>query len=176
MAYGWEGEKVRLVPLDKEKHLENALVWLNDPEVTRWTLVGDVLLSRLQEEEYFEKMAKSGGTDIALAIEKLDGEHIGFAGIENIKWRHGLATTGTIIGRKNLWGKGFGADAARVRTRYAFEVLGLRLLRSEAFAENPASIAMLKKAGYKEAGVIPGLYWKRGKYRDIVQFYCTREG
>jgi hypothetical protein len=41
MAYGWEGEKVRLVPLDKERHAENRFAWLNDPEVTVWTLTGD---------------------------------------------------------------------------------------------------------------------------------------
>lgn len=35
MAYGWTGEKVRLVPLDKAKHFENALCWLNDPDITQ---------------------------------------------------------------------------------------------------------------------------------------------
>lgn len=40
MARGWEGEKVRLVPLEKERHLENALLWMNDPEITRWLKAG----------------------------------------------------------------------------------------------------------------------------------------
>ena len=39
MPFGWEGEKVRLTPLDKAKHLDNALVWMNDPEVTAWALM-----------------------------------------------------------------------------------------------------------------------------------------
>jgi len=34
MEYGWAGDKVRLVPLDKNRHLENALLWFNDPTVT----------------------------------------------------------------------------------------------------------------------------------------------
>ncbi len=34
MAFGWEGALVRLVPLDKDKHLANAMRWLNDPDVT----------------------------------------------------------------------------------------------------------------------------------------------
>ena len=41
MAFGWEGSKVRLVPLDKARHLENAVLWLNDPKLTAWTLIGD---------------------------------------------------------------------------------------------------------------------------------------
>ena len=31
---GWKGERVRLVPPDRASHLENALIWLNDPEIT----------------------------------------------------------------------------------------------------------------------------------------------
>ena len=42
MAFGWEGELVRLVPLDSGRHLENAVRWLADPDVTRWTVVGDL--------------------------------------------------------------------------------------------------------------------------------------
>lgn len=34
MPYGWEGPNVRLAPLDKAKHLQNALAWMNDPEIT----------------------------------------------------------------------------------------------------------------------------------------------
>ena len=46
MGYGWEGEKIRLVPLDRDKHLENAVRWFNDPEVTRWLETGDWPLTR----------------------------------------------------------------------------------------------------------------------------------
>ena len=31
---GWKGERVRLVPPDRTLHLENALRWMNDPEIT----------------------------------------------------------------------------------------------------------------------------------------------
>ena len=31
---GLKGERVRLVPPDRTLHLENALIWLNDPEIT----------------------------------------------------------------------------------------------------------------------------------------------
>lgn len=60
MGYGCAGEKVRLVPLDKERHLANAVSWLNDPEVTAWTLVGDLPMTRLAEEDYFNKSMADG--------------------------------------------------------------------------------------------------------------------
>jgi hypothetical protein len=56
MAFGIEGEKIRLVPLDKEKHLANAVAWMNDEEVTRGTLVGDVPMTRDKESDWFDSM------------------------------------------------------------------------------------------------------------------------
>jgi len=180
MAYGWEGDKVRLAPLDRERHLENAVRWMNDPEVTAWTLVGDVPLTRLAEEGFFTRQSTDAlagtQTDITLAVETLEGEHIGFSSLHKIDWRQGVASTGTLLGRRDLWGRGYGADAARTRTRYAFDVLGLRLLLSEALADNAGSVGMLRRAGYREVGRIPRRYWKRGAYRDAVLFALERPG
>jgi RimJ/RimL family protein N-acetyltransferase len=174
MSYGWSGEKVRLVPLDSERHFENALRWINDPEITQWTLTGDFPLSRLAEEEWFERVMRPNEKEVVFAVETLEGEHIGFSGLHQINWRHGTAMTATLIGRKELWGKGYGTDAVRVRTRHAFEVLGLRLLISEVLDGNIASLKMLLKAGYQEVGRIPRRYWKRGAYRDAILLVIER--
>lgn len=174
--YGWQGEKTRLVPLEREKHFENALLWMNDPEVTAWTLVGDLPTGRLFEEEYFKKMTGATPNDAAFAIETLDGgEHIGFAAIHQIDWHNRIGYTGTIIGRRDLWGQGYASDVARTRTRYAFEVLNLRLLISRVLADNIGSLKMLQRAGYREVGRIPRHQWKRGAYRDLVLLAVERE-
>jgi len=41
-------------------------------------------------------------------------------------------------------------------------------------ADNTASLRMLQKAGYTEAGRIPRRYWKRGAYRDSVVMLVER--
>jgi RimJ/RimL family protein N-acetyltransferase len=174
MGYGWEGEKVRLVPLDEARHLANALLWLNDPEVTEWTLIGDMPIGRLAEEAYFRRMSEGAEKDVAFAVETPQGEHVGFCGVHDIDWRHGVGRTGTIIGRRELWGRGLGSDIARVRARYAFEVLGLRLLLSAVMEGNTASERMLRRAGYREVGRIPKRYFKRGIYRDEILFALER--
>lgn len=175
MAYGWEGERVRLVPLDKAKHFAHALAWLNDPEVTAWTLVGDFPLTQLAQEKWFdERMAGADSAQVTFAIETLAGEHIGFSGVERIDFRHGVATTGTVLGRPDLWGKGYGSEAARLRNHYAFHVLGLRMLLSEVMADNAGSVRMLAKAGYREVGRIPRRLWKRGAWRDVLLMVCER--
>ncbi|MBK9119141.1 MAG: GNAT family N-acetyltransferase [Phycisphaerales bacterium] len=176
--FGWEGEKVRLVPLDRDRHFQNCVRWVNDPYVTEWTLVGDFPITRLQEEAYFERHARQASpSDVVFAIETLseEEEHIGLASLHQIDYRHGTAQTGTLIGRRKFWGQGFGTDAIRVRTRYAFEVLGLRLLLSEVMAPNVASLRALAHAGYREVGRIPDRHWKRGAYRDAVLLAHHRE-
>ncbi len=65
-------------------------------------------------------------------------------------------------------------DAVRVRTRYAFEVLDLRLLLSEVLDGNAASARMLGCAGYRRIGRIPRRYFKRGAYRDALLFALER--
>jgi RimJ/RimL family protein N-acetyltransferase len=175
MPYGWEGEKVRLVPLDKAKHLENALLWINDPLITAWTLIGDHPMTRLAEENFFDQAMRGDSGAVHFAVETLSGEHIGFSGLHRIEWPAGVGVTGTILGRRDLWGQGYGTDAARLRTRYCFEVLGLRMLLSEVMADNIGSVRMLKKAGYREVGRIPRRLWKRGEYRDVVILVLERE-
>lgn len=180
MPYGWEGEKVRLVPLDKAKHLDNAVAWLNDPEITAWTKIGDWPMTRLAEEEFFETRSRQSGMalepDLTFAMETLPGDHIGFSGLHKIDWRNRVATTGTIVGRRDLWGQGYGTDAARVRARHAFEVLGMRMLLSDVMDGNAGSLRMLLKAGYREVGRIPRRIWKRGAWRDVILLCLEREG
>ncbi len=174
MGYGWEGDKVSLVPLDREKHLENALLWFNDPEVTEWTLVGDTPITRLAEEAFFDRVMRSDSPEMTFAVETLAGEHVGFAGLHQVDYRHGVASTGPVIGRKDLWNRGLGTDLVRVQTWYAFEVLGLRQLLSELMAGNDASERMLRRAGFREVGRLPHRYYKRGAFRDTILFALER--
>jgi RimJ/RimL family protein N-acetyltransferase len=180
MARGWSGEMTQLVPLDRDKHLDNAVVWLNDPEITEWLLVGDFPLCRLAEEAWFDDVMKRNPltpvpTHATFAIETLGGDHIGFSGLDGIEWRHRAACSGTVIGRREYWGQGYGSDSVRVRTRYAFEVLGLNVLTSEIFVGNERSKKALEKAGYREVGCVPCRRWKRGEFRDMYIMALTRE-
>ncbi len=178
MSFGRHGSKIRLVPLDTERHFDNCVRWLNDPQVTVWMLTGDYPITRMAEKEFFERHANPGENkaDLVLAIETLteEEEHIGICGLHNISYRHGTGIVGLTIGRPKLWGQGFGGDALCTFTEYAFDVLGLRLVITEAFAENERSVRMIRGAGYAEVGRIPQRYWKRGAYRDMITFIKQR--
>ena len=71
MAYGWEGEKVRLVPLEKERHAANVQAWVNDPDLTETILSGDLPTTRVSEDDWFDKMCAPLGqhpAEIVFAI------------------------------------------------------------------------------------------------------------
>lgn len=174
MGYGWEGEAVRSAPLDKERHLANASAWLNDPDVTEWTLLGDMPITRLAEEEFFDRVMREDSSEVTSAVETPVGGHIGFAGFHRIDRRHGVGFAGAVIGRYGLYNRGLGADIVRVRTGFVLDILGLRLLLGEVMGGNTASERMLVTSGYREVGRIPRRCFKRGRFRGAVIFALER--
>jgi [ribosomal protein S5]-alanine N-acetyltransferase len=165
---GLKGEKVRLVPVDKAMHLENAMKWFNDPEVVQY-LILNTGVTRGMEEEWFDRMQKRE-TAFAWAILDETGRHIGFSEIDNIQWRRRLASTGTLIGDKAAWRKGYGTDSMRVRTHFAFEILGLHRLASGTRTDNIASQRALEKVGYKREGVARKAHFWGGQWYDIALY------
>ena len=170
---GIPGERVRLVPLDRTLHLENYLIWLNDPEVTRWLKV--VLpISRLGEEKWFERLARSRH-DIVWAVHDEHDRHIGGTGIHRIDWRNRNGLTGTVIGPKEVWGKGYGTDIMRARTCWAFEELGMHRLESSCLEGNEASRRCLERIGYRQIGVARQRFWRGGRWRDLLLYEILDE-
>lgn len=163
---GIAGPRIRLVPLDKDAHLENYVRWLNDPEVTRY-LLRYLPLSRLEEEKFFERVAEDDAS-IIWAIQDEHNRHIGGTGLHNINWKERSAVSGIVIGEKDAWGQGYGTEVMQVRTKYAFEELGLHRIESECFAENKASARCLEKAGYQREGVARKKYWREGRWHDAI--------
>ena len=165
---GLKGERVRLVPPDKTQHLENSIRWLNDPDVVQYLMM-TTGITRAMEEVWFDRMAKREH-DWVWAILDEHERHIGYSAIHRINWRLRLASTGTVIGEKAAWRKGYGSDSMRVRTKFAFETLGLHRLESEARIDNVGSQRSLEKAGYKREGIArKKLFWE-GRWFDTVLY------
>lgn len=173
MAFGLVGERVRLVPIDRERHAKTYHEWLNDYEVADGLLL-DPPHSMDQQMDFFDRAAKAD-TEVFFAIELLDGTHIGASGIHKINQPVGTALTGSFIGPKELWGQGLAVEANRLRSKYCFEVLGLRVLYSGYVGNNAKSARMQAKVGYLECGRYPQRYWRKDAYVDEVLSYLTRE-
>lgn len=168
------GENVVLRPLGKSD-LPRLLRWINDPEV-RHFLEAYLPMSEKDEEDWLENLGKRKPNEILLAIETVDGVHIGNIGLHRIHWRDRTATTGAMIGEKEYWGKGLGTEAKMLLLDYAFNTLNLRKICSQVLAFNKRSAAYSKKCGYVEEGVFREHIFRNGEYHDLINLAVFREG
>lgn len=175
MGYGIEGKKVRLVPVNMERHMENCVRWLNDPEVTANLAIGAYPLTMAAERAYFENLEKGSKTDVVFAIETLEGRHIGMSGVHQIDMVSRTAKTGSLIGETELHGQGLGTESAKLRAKYCFDVLNLRVIYSEFLDGNEKSKRMQEKCGYRIWGVKPAAIYKNGRYYDLHETVLFRE-
>lgn len=157
------GERITLAPITPEM-LPNYVAWFADQEVTRYMgITGARTLA--QEQEWFERTSKSD-TDIVWAI-LVGDRHIGSTGIHQIHWMNRRAITGNLIGDKAEWGKGYGSEAVRLRTEYAFTQTTLEKLQTEVFTENVGSRRCLEKAGYRQYGTARRHHFRHGRWHDM---------
>jgi ribosomal-protein-alanine N-acetyltransferase len=161
---GLLGQRVRLIPSEASDHLENALRWFNDPRVTS-LLDYYKGLTRREAEQFFERMASNRETDLHWAMLTEEFGHIGFIALHQIQWPHRSASGGIIIGEPLAWGRGFATDAIHVRTRFAFEQLGLH--RIEGHTLNPSMRRVYEKCGYLHEGVARQKRWRNGQWLDV---------
>jgi RimJ/RimL family protein N-acetyltransferase len=167
-----KGKKVTLRPLD-EKDIERCCRWINNPEVAIF-MNGHWPKGLEAEKKWLaESSAKKDG--FSLAIETLDGVHIGNMGVFDIHWTDGVATTGAMIGEKEYWGKGYGTDAKTQLLNYLFNTLNLRKICSRAYAFNERSIAYSLHCGYKEEGRQKKHVFRNGEFHDVVNLALFKE-
>lgn len=178
MPKGWAGDRVRLVPVNREEHFQNWIKCYQDPEISEWLNRGDLPVTIPGEEEFFDSVVLKPGhqpRNINFAVELLSGHQIGHTMLTDIDWPNQVARTGMMLFHQNFHGKGYGTQAGQIRSWYAFHVLGFRLLTSGNIAGNVKSERMQAKLGYVQTGRVPGLRWSRGEYRDVVTTVLTRE-
>ena len=159
-----DGERVRLVPPDEDM-LPRFCGWFADPEVTRYLMLRFPPSPKM-EAEWLDAIARSQ-TEIVWAISIDERGVIGTIGLHALDWRSRRAETGTLIGEKGEWGKGYAGEAVRLRTRYAFTELGLEKLTTRVFAENAGSRRALEKAGYRQYGLARRDEWRGGRWHDL---------
>jgi RimJ/RimL family protein N-acetyltransferase len=169
---GLRGERVRLVPSEAEQHLENAIRWFNDPEITNLL---DMFwgVTRGEEEAFFQRLATQRDTNLHWALLNENDRHIGFVGLHQIDWRTRSAAGGLMIGERGVWGMGYASDAVSTRNRFAFEQLGLH--RIEGHTLNPAMRRVYEKCGYRHEGTARKLRWRNGQWLDAERYAILEE-
>jgi RimJ/RimL family protein N-acetyltransferase len=160
-----EGERVRLEP-PRAEHLPTYVRWFADMEVTRYLLFRFPLTEK-GEAEWFEQTAKDPHKVVWAIAAQASGRLVGATSLDNINWRDRRAESGTLIGEKDEWGKGYASEAMRLRTRYAFRELGLNKVVTTVYGGNDASRRGLERAGYRQCGTFRRHVLVDGDWRDV---------
>ena len=97
------------------------------------------------------------------------GKPIGDNGLFNIDWIGRTTETASFIFRPEHRGAGLGTEAKHLLLEYAFERLGLHMVRSYVWQPNTRSAAALRKQGYRDAGAVA---WSGQKNGELVGDYA----
>ena len=166
------GPRVVLRP-PVEDDLPLFLHWLADTEVTKYLGFWNTVPSLEQEKEWLKKSAEDRNS--VIWIVEVDGACIGNSNIRNIDWKNQHGETGTFIGDRARWSKGYGTESMRLRTAYAFRELNLVKLNSGAFMENEASKRAQAAVGYREVGILHHEVFTLGRWHDLWLSEILRE-
>ncbi|HIP86848.1 MAG TPA: N-acetyltransferase [Anaerolineales bacterium] len=168
------GKIIRLRPIERED-LPRFVRWFGDPEVRRHISI-HIPPSLAQEERWFERLQErlARNESVVLAIETLEGVHIGNIGLHQINWKDRNAELGIVIGEKEYWDQGYGTDAIRTLLRLAFTEMNLHRVFLRVNTDNARGIRCYEKCGFRREGTLRDVVFREGEYRDQLMMSILR--
>ena len=173
-------------PITTERLLLRPLNAADAPALHRlvndWAVVRN--LSRLPFP-YPRELADDWIASTARQIDEGTGFHLAIAGQEDGSELVGciglrLDTTprvgelGYWVGRR-FWGHGVAREAVTRLSRWAMANLDLDRLEAQVVVDNPASAAVLRRAGFRETGRGEASFLARGGRHPVLRFEATRD-
>jgi len=168
------GKKMYLRGLERKDLTGNYFQWANDPDVTYYMFMGVKPNSIEQMEEEYNRLVSSNNDVVFAIIDKKTHKHIGNAGLYAINWVSRSAEFRIIIGEKEFWGKGYGAESTKLLVRYAFEKLNLNKVWLGVNAENLRAVKSYENAGFVKEGILRQEIHRNSKYYDAIRMSILR--
>ena len=173
------GSKVIL----RDKRLADAqddYTWQTDPALARLDAVPLLATTFSQYlADYISELRYSSPTRYRFAIETLDGQHIGNCTYYGINEAKGEAELGIMIGNRDYWDKGYGADAITTLLSYIFRRTNFKRIYLKTLDLNHRAQRCFQKCGFTAYGhldkdgfsfVLMELHRKQRKKRQAERF------
>lgn len=173
----FRGRLVRLAA-QQASDWETLAAWFDDSEFQRlssgWAAKPYSAEELKADDE--KRRAREGESRYEFHVRTLcDDRLIGFVGLNDIRWNHGVARLGIGLGDRAYWGKGYGSDTMELILRYAFDELNLYRVGLGSAAYNERAIHVYEKVGFVHEGRKRGALMKDGKRYDGVVMGILRE-
>ena len=163
------GDKVTL----RSKTMSDARAdyrWQSDPDLAELDAARPLHLSfTAYLLDYSIELRSPGFRRFPLAIDTLDGAHIGNCTLYDIDEKQQAAQLGILIGETDYWGKGYGTDAVRTMAHFAFTTTTLTRLYLKTLDWNLRAHKSFEKCGFVATG-----FMKRYEY-NFKTMDLTRE-
>jgi len=146
------GSKVKL----REKKLGNVrndFKWQSDPELAKLDGAPTLVMSfSVYLLDYATEIHRPKFNKYPLAVETLDGRHIGNCTCYDIDEKKYEAQLGIMIGDRDYWDKGYGADTVSTMVDHVFLTTSLHRLYLKTLEWNLRAQRCFQKCGFTPCG------------------------
>ncbi|HEX4992229.1 MAG TPA: GNAT family N-acetyltransferase [Rubrobacteraceae bacterium] len=141
------GESVTLRP-PRESDVEAAYAWDRDPELAAWNGRSPISISLSAARRDY--LARWEDPNVKTFIMVAGGEPIGMVTLYD--FRNAGCELGIKIGAEDLRGKGYATEAVELLVGYAFDTLGLAVIRGSTLSHNERMRRVFEKNGFELVG------------------------
>ena len=174
--YFWQGNKVRLRPLQIEDAEQSFASSLDSPSRQLLQLgielPTSVDLLKAKWERYVGCKEADGVT--IFTVETLDGVNVGGISLHSCDEKNGVFSFGIVTDRQH-GGQGYAQDAVRILLRYGFWERRYQKCNSACLHINEASIRLHRRLGFVEEGRQRRVTFLNGEYCDSILWGMLRE-
>ncbi|NWF87216.1 GNAT family N-acetyltransferase [Candidatus Bathyarchaeota archaeon] len=167
---------IRLRPIERED-LKVLHEWENDFEVIMYSRNMPInFVNMPQLEKRYEEWVKDE-REQRFIIELVDSkEAIGIARLEHKDWANvRSADVGTYIGKKELWGKGYGRQITVALLEIVFNQLNMDRCEASSVEYNTRAHKVLEACGFRKTGIMRQSAFVNGRKWNRVYFDILRE-
>jgi RimJ/RimL family protein N-acetyltransferase len=140
----------------RDKKLADApddYAWVTDPELAHLD-AAPLLTTTFARylSDYTSQLHYSPRTRHQFAIDTLEGKHIGNCVYYGVNKTKGEAELGIMIGDRNCWDKGYGADAVTTLVSHIFHQTDLKRIYLKTLDSNNRAQKCFRKCGFIPCG------------------------
>lgn len=163
----------------KSHTIENAAIcniWWNDQELL--DLYSDdpptektesLAESRRKIQIWIDQSSTANRINYAIHLREI-GEFIGYGKIARIDTYNRHCSLGIMLGRKDLWGLGYGGEVLTAVINYCFDELQLNRIATKIFSFNQHSINLFERLGFVHEGTERNKIRKNDCYFDDLNY------
>lgn len=167
------GTRIALTELRKED-AEPLFGWINDPQTVRF----NAPYAPVHEPghlAWLERVTGDAGR-VIFGIRELEGSRlVGVVQLVDIHPVHRSAELIIRIGGEADRSRGYGSEAVRLATEFAFRDRNLQRVSLKVFADNARAIRAYEKAGFQREGVLRRAAFIGGRWCDEIAMAALSE-